>query len=71
MAINAPAAVIPIRTLRNLARNPNLGGEALVVGLGCEKLLPERLLPQPSGAAKPARAGLMRLQDEATTASAR
>ena len=45
VAINAPEAVVPIRTLQNLARNPNFGGEVLVVGLGCEKLVPERLLP--------------------------
>ncbi|MCV9878520.1 galactarate dehydratase [Brenneria izbisi] len=44
VAINAPAAVVPIRTLHNLALNPNFGGEILVVGLGCEKLQPERLL---------------------------
>ncbi len=43
MAINAPQAVVPIRTLQNLAHNPNFGGEVLVVGLGCEKLAPERL----------------------------
>src|SRR3984885_2903097 len=45
VAINAPQAVVPIRTLQNLANNPNFGGEVLVVGLGCEKLVPERLLP--------------------------
>lgn len=45
VAINAPGAVVPIRTLQNLARNPNLGGAVMVVGLGCEKLQPERLLP--------------------------
>ncbi|MFU9138849.1 galactarate dehydratase [Erwinia tasmaniensis] len=44
VAINAPAAIIPIRTLHNLALNPNFGGEVMVVGLGCEKLQPERLL---------------------------
>ncbi len=44
VAINAPAAVVPIRTLHNLTQNPNFGGEVLVVGLGCEKLQPERLL---------------------------
>ncbi|TVY02916.1 galactarate dehydratase [Paenibacillus cremeus] len=43
VAINAPDAIIPIRTIHNLARNPNFGGELMVVGLGCEKLLPERL----------------------------
>jgi galactarate dehydratase len=45
VAIDAPDAVIPIRTLRNIARNPNFGGEVMVVSLGCEKLQPERLLP--------------------------
>lgn len=45
VAINAPAAIIPIRTLQNLTRNPNFGNEVMVLGLGCEKLEPERLLP--------------------------
>jgi galactarate dehydratase len=45
VAIDAPDAAIPIRTLRNISRNPNFGGEFLVVSLGCEKLQPERLLP--------------------------
>jgi galactarate dehydratase len=45
VAIDAPGAEIPIRTLRHLARNPNFGGEVLVVSLGCEKLQPARLLP--------------------------
>jgi galactarate dehydratase len=45
VAINAPGAVIPIRTIGNIARNPNFGGRILVIGLGCEKLLPERILP--------------------------
>ena len=45
VAIEAPGAEIPIRTLRNIARNPNFGGEVMVVSLGCEKLQPERLLP--------------------------
>ena len=45
VAIDAPEAVIPIRTVRHLARNPNFGGEVMVVSLGCEKLQPERLLP--------------------------
>lgn len=43
VAIDAPEAKIPIRTLRNLAFHPNFGGELLVVALGCEKLQPERL----------------------------
>jgi galactarate dehydratase len=45
VAIDAPGAEIPIRTLRNIALNPNFGGEVMVVSLGCEKLQPERLLP--------------------------
>ncbi len=43
VAIDAPGAEIPIRTVRNLALNPNLGGEVMVVSLGCEKLQPARL----------------------------
>lgn len=44
VAINAPAAVVPIRTIHNIALNPNFGGEIMVIGLGCEKLQPTRLL---------------------------
>jgi galactarate dehydratase len=43
VAINAPEANIPIRTIQNIATHPNFGGEVMVVGLGCEKLQPERL----------------------------
>ncbi|WP_199613885.1 galactarate dehydratase [Paenibacillus alkalitolerans] len=45
VAIQAPEAVIPIRTIQNIAANPNFGGEIMAVGLGCEKLLPEKLIP--------------------------
>ena len=45
VAIDAPGAAVPIRTLRNISLNPNFGGEAMVVSLGCEKLQPDRLLP--------------------------
>ena len=45
VAINAPMAVIPIRAVANLIRHPNFGGEIMVVGLGCEKLTYERVLP--------------------------
>lgn len=44
IAINVPAAVIPIRTIQNISTNPNFGGEVLIIGLGCEKLRPESLL---------------------------
>jgi galactarate dehydratase len=39
VAINARDAYIPIRTVRNLARNPNLGGEALVISLGFGEMI--------------------------------
>ncbi|MBV8627725.1 MAG: UxaA family hydrolase, partial [Paraburkholderia sp.] len=45
VAIDAPDAMIPIRTVRNIALNPNFGGEVMMVSLGCEKLQPERLMP--------------------------
>ncbi len=45
VAINAPESEIPIRTLQSMSTHPNFGGEVMVVGLGCEKLLPERLIP--------------------------
>jgi len=45
VAIEAPGAAVPIRTLRNLALHPNFGGELMVVSLGCEKLQPVRLMP--------------------------
>src|SRR5438876_1169102 len=50
---------VPIRTLQNLALNPNFGGEVLVVGLGCEKLAPERLVPEGINDS------IVRMQDEA------
>ena len=45
VAIDAPDAIIPIRTLRNISLNPNFGGHVMVVSLGCEKLQPTRLMP--------------------------
>lgn len=64
VAIDAPNAEIPIRTLRNISLNPNFGGQAMVVSLGCEKLHPARLLPQ---SAIPIQNGayIVVLQDEA------
>jgi galactarate dehydratase len=58
IAINAPAAIIPIRTIKNIAQNPNFGGEVMIIGLGCEKLRPETLTPT-SG-----EASILYLQDE-------
>ena len=45
VAIDAPGAAVPIRTLRHISMHPNFGGAPLVVSLGCEKLQPSRLLP--------------------------
>lgn len=45
VAINAPMAKIPIRAVTNLIRHPNFGGQIMVVGLGCEKLTYDRVLP--------------------------
>ena len=58
VAIDAPDADIPIRTLRNIAANPNFGGELMTVSLGCEKLQPARLFPELADTA-------LRLQDQA------
>lgn len=44
VAINAPEAKVPIRTLRNLVHHPNFGGEVMCVALGCEKLTVDMLL---------------------------
>ncbi|HBZ54644.1 MAG TPA: galactarate dehydratase [Syntrophobacteraceae bacterium] len=66
VAINAPRSEVPIRTLQNLALNPNFGGEALVIALGCEKLQPERLLSAELSA-NPAKSLFVRLQDERFT----
>ena len=45
VAINAPEAKTPIRAITNVIRHPNFGGEIMVVGLGCEKLTYDRVLP--------------------------
>jgi len=70
VAIDAPGAEIPIRTLRHISLNPNFGGEVMVVSLGCEKLQPARLLPPGSFPVQDAREAqqgpdLVCLQDEA------
>lgn len=69
VAIDAPDANIPIRTLRNLARHPNFGGQALVVGLGCEPLSPEKIAPSACGDCSGTRVGIgtdiVILQDQA------
>jgi galactarate dehydratase len=64
VAINAPGAEIPIRTLRNLSLNPNLGGAPMLVSLGCEKLQPAQLLPVSSLPILADESYVVRLQDE-------
>ena len=64
VAIDAPNAEIPIRTLRNLSLNPNLGGAPMVVSLGCEKLQPARLMPSGTLPILTASPYVVQLQDE-------
>lgn len=45
VAIKAREAHIPIRAVANVIRHPNFGGEVMVVGLGCEKLTYDMVLP--------------------------
>lgn len=44
VAIDAPGAAVPIRTLKHIALHANLGADPLLVSLGCEKLQPAKLL---------------------------
>jgi galactarate dehydratase len=62
VAIEAPGAAVPIRTLQAISTHANIGGRPLIVSLGCEKLQPERLF----SAHLPIlhEAGVIRLQDE-------
>lgn len=70
VAIEAPGAAIPVRTLHNIARNPNFAGSTMVVSLGCEKLQPARLFPEifqapaAPGSRDGGAASLVTLQDE-------
>ena len=64
VAIEAPGAEIPIRTLRNIASNPNFGGQPMAVSLGCEKLQPARLFPPGGIPIQDIGATLVVLQDE-------
>jgi galactarate dehydratase len=68
VAIDAPGAAIPIRTLRHISLHPNFAGAPLVVSLGCEKLQPARMFPDGgNGVALPvfeADPNIVRMQDE-------
>lgn len=61
VAIDAPGAAIPIRTLKHISLHANIMGEPLLVSLGCEKLQPARLM----GEQLPVlgEANIIRLQD--------
>jgi galactarate dehydratase len=68
IAINAPGAIVPIRTLQNITLNPNLGGEVMIISLGCEKLQPRQLMPAAkAGRSTPGEPGIpfVCMQDEA------
>ena len=71
VAIDAPDAYIPIRSLQNIAKNPNFGNLPLLVGLGCEKLTPERFFPEggipPSPLTARGEEHVINLQDERYT----
>jgi galactarate dehydratase len=43
VAIDAPGAAVPIRTLKHISLHANMAGAPLVVSLGCEKLQPSKL----------------------------
>jgi len=45
VAMNSRDSAIPTRTLKNMLRNPNFGGEIMLVALGCEMLTLDMLLP--------------------------
>ncbi len=64
IAIDAPGSEIPIRTLRNLSLNPNLGGAPMVVSLGCEKMQPVVMLPSSTLPVLSAAPYVVRLQDD-------
>lgn len=62
VAIDAPGAAIPIRTLKHISMHANLAATPLIVSLGCEKLQPARLFEN----ALPVlgESNVIRLQDE-------
>jgi galactarate dehydratase len=66
VAIDAPGASIPIRTIRNISLHANAARWPLIVSLGCEKLQPERLFPAESVSQLPVLESdnIVRLQSE-------
>ncbi len=66
VAIDAPGAAIPIRTLKHISLHPNFAGQPLVVSLGCEKLQPSRLFNSnpPNAFQVMGEGNVIRLQDQ-------
>src|SRR4051794_34150111 len=66
VAIDAPGAAVPIRTLKHIGLHANFGGQPLVVSLGCEKLRPAKLFGQTAPGDFPilGEGNVIRLQDE-------
>jgi galactarate dehydratase len=62
VAIDAPGAAIPIRTLKHISLHANLGGDPMIVSLGCEKMQPARLFANELPLL--GEANVIRLQDE-------
>ena len=62
VAIDAPGAAIPIRTLQHIGLHANLAAQPLLVSLGCEKLQPARLFS--SDLPILGEGNVIRLQDE-------
>ncbi len=62
VAIDAPGAAIPIATLRHISLHPNIGGQPMIVSLGCEKLQPSRLFANDLPVLE--ESGVIRLQDQ-------
>ena len=62
IAIDVPEAAIPIQTIQHISLHPNIGGQPLIVSLGCEKLQPQRLFSNHLTVLAPP--NVIRLQDE-------
>ena len=62
VAIDAPGAAVPIRTLAHIGTHANFAGQPLVVSLGCEKLQPARLFSSDLPVLESG--NVIRLQDE-------
>ena len=62
VAIDAPGASVPVRTIEAISTHANIGTRPLVVSLGCEKMQPARLFSSQLPVLE--EAGVIRAQDE-------